>query len=179
MKRSASFLALLVIPVLLAACDLRIKKPEATGGAESSSAAFAEGTGAVMVPEAPAAGTGSSSAAAKASSSASSQLPLAQQASSAPSSPVVKRIVRIEAKRFAFVPNTIRVKKGDNVVLQIVAIDATHGFAAPDLGIDETINQGQTVTVVLPTDRTGTFQFHCSVPCGPGHADMTGQIVVE
>ncbi|OGJ57895.1 hypothetical protein A2947_03535 [Candidatus Peribacteria bacterium RIFCSPLOWO2_01_FULL_54_110] len=88
------------------------------------------------------------------------------------------RIIPVTAELWKFTPNVIQAKQGEEAVLQITGVSGTHGFSVPDLGINATIIQGQTVSVTLPTDRPGTFDFRCSVPCGAGHKDMTGQIIV-
>ncbi|MBI2117621.1 cupredoxin domain-containing protein [Candidatus Peregrinibacteria bacterium] len=88
------------------------------------------------------------------------------------------RIIPVTAELWKFTPNIIQVQQGEDVTLEITGISGTHGFSVPDLGINATIIQGQTVSVTLPTNRPGTFDFRCSVPCGAGHQDMKGQIVV-
>jgi cytochrome c oxidase subunit 2 len=87
--------------------------------------------------------------------------------------------ITIDASNFAFTPNAITVKRGENVTLVLKDVSGTHGFAVPDLNIDVAMQEGDTKTIVLPTSTVGTFPFHCSIPCGPGHRDMTGQIVIE
>ena len=88
-------------------------------------------------------------------------------------------VVQITAKRFEFTPATLELKVGVPVVLELVALDRKHGFTAPDLGIDAQVEPGTPLRLrVLPT-RPGTFEFHCSVFCGSGHEEMTGQIVVK
>jgi cytochrome c oxidase subunit 2 len=49
----------------------------------------------------------------------------------------------------------------------------------PDFKIDETIEPGKTTIVHLRFDRAGTFEFHCSIFCGSGHEEMSGQFVVK
>ena len=102
--------------------------------------------------------------------------------SSSSSSPVPvssnHRTIAIEAKNWAFVPSTITVRKGEVVDLRITATSGTHGFAVPALGINQKISEGQTVTVKLPTEMTGTFDVFCSIPCGKGHRAMHALIVV-
>ena len=89
------------------------------------------------------------------------------------------RIIPVTAELWKWTPNVIQAKKGEVVTLQVTGISGTHGFSVPDLGINQTIFMGNTVNIPLPTDRTGTFAFACSIQCGPGHNDMKGQIVIE
>lgn len=89
------------------------------------------------------------------------------------------RTIKMTAELWKFTPNVVRVKQGENVTLEITGMSGTHGLSVPELGINETLIQGSTVSVKIPTDKTGTFDFRCSVQCGSGHNDMTGQIVIE
>ena len=89
-----------------------------------------------------------------------------------------ERVVHISAKRFEFAPATIELKVGEPVILELSSLDRKHGFNAPELHIDAVILPGKPTRVRLVPDRAGTFAFHCSVFCGSGHEDMTGQIVV-
>lgn len=88
------------------------------------------------------------------------------------------RVIQVTSENWKFTPNVITAKNGEKVQLQITGISGTHGFAVPDLGINVPVAPGQTVTIDLPTDNIGTHAFFCSIPCGPGHFDMTGQIVI-
>ena len=90
-----------------------------------------------------------------------------------------ERVVHITAKRFEFAPATIELKLGEPVVLELSTLDRKHGFKSPELGVDAVIVPGKTTRVRLVPDKVGTFTFHCSVFCGSGHEDMTGQIVVS
>jgi cytochrome c oxidase subunit 2 len=89
-----------------------------------------------------------------------------------------ERVIHITAKKFEFSPATIQLKVGTPVVIELTSADRKHGFKAPDLGIDVTIEPGQPTLVRIVPDKAGTFPFHCSVFCGGGHEDMVGEIVV-
>lgn len=89
------------------------------------------------------------------------------------------RTIKMTAELWKFTPSIVLVKQGEKVTLEITGVSGTHGLSVPGLGINETIIQGNTVTVNIPTDKTGTFDFSCSIQCGSGHNDMTGQIIVE
>lgn len=90
-----------------------------------------------------------------------------------------ERTIKMTAELWKFTPNVVTVKKGENVTLEITGVSGTHGLSVPGLGINETIIQGNTMSVNIPTDKVGAFDFNCSVQCGSGHNDMTGQIIVE
>ncbi len=85
----------------------------------------------------------------------------------------------ITAKQWSFSPATIKVKKGDKVVLKVTSTDVSHGLNLPAFSINETLEPGVTKTVEFVADKVGTFTFSCSVMCGTGHKAMTGTLVVE
>lgn len=125
-------------------------------------------------------GTGSSVAAdAVSSAQADATASAPAQADSAPAGDQAMRTIDVTVKNFEFSPNEIHIKKGEKVTLHLIGTEGTHGFAVPDLGINLSVSAGQTVSVAIPTDKTGTFQFFCSIPCGPGHKGMKGTIVIE
>jgi len=89
-----------------------------------------------------------------------------------------ERVIRITAKKFDFTPASIELRVGEPVVLELRAVDRRHGFAVPDLKIDAQVEPGEVARVRIVPDKAGTFEFHCSVFCGSGHEEMSGQIVV-
>ena len=90
-----------------------------------------------------------------------------------------ERVIQVRAERFKFTPGVIQLKLGEPVVLEITSLDRRHGFAVPDLGIDETLEAGSVARVRIVPSKAGTWDFHCSVFCGSGHEEMAGQIVVS
>ena len=70
--------------------------------------------------------------------------------------------ISITAKRFAFTPDKITLKKGQTVKLRLYSEDVTHGFFLRPLKLDEEIPAGQTVEVTV------TPQGTIRVPVGPG-----------
>jgi len=94
-------------------------------------------------------------------------------------------VIHIEAKQWAFSPDEIVVKKGQKVTLVITSRDVTHGFMLSAFDINEVINPGSEVIVTFIPDKTGTFEFRCSVYCGEpwpgsgmGHWVMRGYLKV-
>jgi cytochrome c oxidase subunit II len=90
-----------------------------------------------------------------------------------------ERMIMLHSTNWAFTPSTITLKQGENVSLHLMGIEGNHGIVVPDLGINETISQGEAKTVKISTDTPGTFEFFCNVPCGQGHKEMRGAIVIE
>lgn len=89
------------------------------------------------------------------------------------------RIITVAVDNFDFSPSVIKVKKGEKVTLVFKGEAGAHGVMIKDLGINVVVPVDGTVTVDLPTDTAGTFAFRCSIPCGAGHKDMKGTIIIE
>ena len=92
---------------------------------------------------------------------------------------VAPRVMTVTVTNFAFAPEAIVVKKGERVTLAFRGVEGVHGVVIEGLGINVAVPPGETVTVDLPTNVVGTFSFRCSVPCGPGHKEMRGSIIIE
>jgi cytochrome c oxidase subunit 2 len=103
----------------------------------------------------------------------------AHQASALPGEHAAgERTVPVVARRFAFDPPTITLKRGEPVVLELRSLDRLHGFSAPALGLDAQIPPDTVTHLRFTPDRAGTFPVHCHVFCGEGHEGMNAQIVV-
>ena len=89
-----------------------------------------------------------------------------------------EKVIRVTARKWAFLPREIRLKKGVPVVLEFVTADVVMGFNAPDFKVRADIIPGQVARVRLVPDKTGTFGFLCDIFCGDGHEGMSGQIHV-
>jgi len=89
------------------------------------------------------------------------------------------RVVEITAKRFAFSPDKITLKKGETVTLRLHSEDVTHGFFMRKLKIDEDIPAGGTKDVTITPDTAGSFTTICDHFCGANHGNMVMTIVVE
>ena len=87
--------------------------------------------------------------------------------------------IKMTAKKYAFSPNTVRVKTGGHVRLVITALDRDHGFKIDAFQINKTLPRGEAVTVDFIADRSGTFPFQCSEVCGLGHKKMKGELIIE
>jgi cytochrome c oxidase subunit 2 len=88
-------------------------------------------------------------------------------------------VVEITAKRFAFSPDKITLKKGQTVKLRLHSEDVTHGFFLRPLKLDEEIPAGQTAEVTVTPETAGTFTTICDHFCGANHGNMNMTIVVE
>ena len=89
-----------------------------------------------------------------------------------------ERVIPVVAKKFAFVPNEIRVRRGETVILQLSAPEVPMGFNLADFRQRVDIVPGKTATLRFTADKAGSFVFLCDVFCGTGHEDMSGTLVV-
>ncbi|MEB3104031.1 cupredoxin domain-containing protein [Ferviditalea candida] len=83
--------------------------------------------------------------------------------------------ITITATNFKFDQTEIHVKKGDKIKLTLKNENGVHGLAIPDFGVK--IDGSGTAEFVA--DKAGSFDFNCSVLCGPGHDGMVGKLIVE
>jgi len=88
------------------------------------------------------------------------------------------RVIEITAKRFAFTPNQITLKKGETVKLRLTTEDVTHGFFMKKLKIDEVIEPGKPMEITLTPDTAGSFTTIWDHFCGVNHGGMNMTITV-
>ncbi|HZS84881.1 MAG TPA: cupredoxin domain-containing protein [Stellaceae bacterium] len=89
-----------------------------------------------------------------------------------------EQVVSMTAMKFEFTPETVTLKKGVPVILELTSLDRTHGFTIPELKLRADILPDQTVRVRIVPEKVGRYGFHCDNFCGDGHEDMSGTIVV-
>jgi cytochrome c oxidase subunit II len=89
------------------------------------------------------------------------------------------KVIAISAKRFAFTPDHIVLKKGETVILRLSSEDVTHGLFLRPLKIDETIEPGHPVDVKVTPQTAGEFSAICDHFCGAGHGNMKMSVTVE
>lgn len=80
--------------------------------------------------------------------------------------------IEITAKRFAFTPGEITVKKGQPVVLVLKSSDVGHGLRIRDFNVDMKVKANGEAKATFTPDKVGNFEGHCSVFCGSGHGSM-------
>lgn len=99
---------------------------------------------------------------------------LARLAGAAPSA----KIIRISAKKFQFIPAEVKLKRGEEVVLELSTQDVLMGFSVPGLNVRSDLVPGKTQTLRINPDRAGEYEFLCDVFCGSGHEEMSGKLIV-
>ncbi len=83
------------------------------------------------------------------------------------------REIEVTAKRFAYVPSEITLKRGQPVVLVLRSEDVAHGLRFRDLNLDAKFSKSGSAQLSFTPDKIGDFVGHCSVFCGSGHGEMT------
>jgi cytochrome c oxidase subunit II len=89
------------------------------------------------------------------------------------------RLITIAAKKFAFSPSEVQLKKGEPVTIRVSSADVTHGMYMKALGIDAQIEPGTTTEMTFTPQVTGRFTTICDHFCGAGHGNMHMVFVVD
>lgn len=110
------------------------------------------------------------------------QLPAVLEAEeSAPENDDVELIeMRSVESQWDFDPGQIEVAAGTTVQIELYnEDDFTHGFAIDELGIDEELPGEEMTTITFTADQPGEFTYYCSLPCGEGHDEHEGTLIVR
>ena len=93
-------------------------------------------------------------------------------------SPDAREII-VEGSNYQFKPSTITLKKGEKVRIVFKNTDGIHDFRVDELNIaTTTVRSGQEDFVEFTPDKTGSFEFYCSI--GNHRAmGMKGTLIVE
>ncbi len=100
-------------------------------------------------------------------------LTVASSAVAARDSSTPPRKIQVVAKRFAYVPSEVTLKKGEPVVLVLTSLDVPHGLKFAELNLDTEIKKSGPSELAFTPAQTGDFVGHCSRFCGSGHGSMT------
>ncbi len=93
---------------------------------------------------------------------------------------IVEISMRTPKNEWTFDPAEIRVKRGDQVKLDIYNEDTyDHGFAVNAFGVDARLFPERHTKLEFIACNAGEFPFFCSVACGEGHLRQSGKIIVE
>ena len=85
------------------------------------------------------------------------------------------RIVTVDAKRFEYIPSTIRVQQGEKVALKINDLDTRHSAFFPSLKT----TQDKAWNFIIDTSTPWTYEFRCANMCGSWHPNMKWTLVIE
>lgn len=91
--------------------------------------------------------------------------------------PTDRRIV-ITASQWDFRPGTVRVNRGDTVMIDLESVDVVHGLFVDGYEVKTIAEPGRPGQLTFVADRDGAFHFRCAVPCGNLHPFMIGKMIV-
>ena len=85
----------------------------------------------------------------------------------------------VEAFQFGYEPSEIRVKQGDVVRIHLTTRDVAHSFSIKQFQFSIPTSPGVPGDGEFIADTAGAFPWRCNIPCGAGHREMGGTLVVE
>ena len=88
------------------------------------------------------------------------------------------RTIEIRARKFFYSPNIVRVAKGETITVRLISEDVMHGFYLDGYGIETHSQPGSDGSLTFTADKTGRYNYRCSVTCGEFHPFMVGYFVV-
>lgn len=84
--------------------------------------------------------------------------------------------LKLVASNWTFDKPEYTVKAGEKVKVSLQIKEGIHAVQIKDLNIAlDKANPSAEVTF----DKPGTYEIVCTLPCGPGHADMKSKLVVQ
>jgi cytochrome c oxidase subunit 2 len=90
----------------------------------------------------------------------------------APAFSQTPKVVEVHAKRFAYVPAEITVKRGQPVTLELISDDVPHSLKFDALSLNVKMPVGQKVETTITPEQDGDLKGRCAVYCGKGHGEM-------
>ncbi|HEX9115620.1 MAG TPA: hypothetical protein VGA61_06095 [Anaerolineae bacterium] len=89
-----------------------------------------------------------------------------------------ERHLDLTAASWEFRPDTVRVNRGDTVVIKLQSEDVVHGLYVDGYGVSTEAEPGRPGELRFVANRDGAFHFRCKVPCGSLHPFMIGKLLV-
>lgn len=89
------------------------------------------------------------------------------------------RVINVKGSPFKFEPSEIKVKKGEKVKIVFMNEKGMHDWVNDEFDAKtKQIKDGQTDSVEFTADKTGTFEYYCSVG-NHRQMGMVGNLIVE
>lgn len=99
-------------------------------------------------------------------------------ATASPAAGTVKTF-NVTGKAFSFTPSEIKVKKGDTVKIVFTNQQGSHDWVVDEFSArTKVLSSGQTETIQFVANKTGTFEYYCSVGTHR-QLGMKGKLIVE
>jgi cytochrome c oxidase subunit 2 len=96
----------------------------------------------------------------------------AEMAAEAKAGPTLKFV----ASNFQFDKPEYTVKAGEKVTVSLQNKEGLHAMEIIGLNVKLDNN---TKSAEVTFDKPGTYEVHCILPCGPGHAEMKSTLIVQ
>lgn len=85
----------------------------------------------------------------------------------------------VSAKNFEFSPKEITVKKGDTIRINFTNTEDLHDWGIGEFNAKtKQVQAGASESIEFVADKTGSFEYYCSVP-GHRARGMVGMLIVE
>lgn len=85
----------------------------------------------------------------------------------------------LSAKSFEFSQTEIKVKRGDTVKLTLMVTEGLHDWVVDEFNAKtKQLRRGESESIVFVADKTGTFEYYCSVGTHR-KMGMMGKLIVE
>jgi plastocyanin len=96
-----------------------------------------------------------------------------------PTGSATEKVFNIQGQNYAFDVKEIKVKLNDKVTINFTNTEGMHDFVIDEFNIaTKVIKTGESESVNFIADRSGTFEYYCSV--GQHRANgMWGKLIVE
>mgnify|MGYP000734074002 CR=1 FL=1 len=95
------------------------------------------------------------------------------------STPVIVKAFTVNGSNFSFTPSTMTVNKGDTVRITFVNQNGMHDWRLDEFNANTSVIQGgQSETIEFVADKTGSFEYYCSVGQHRQNG-MKGTLVVQ
>ncbi|MBI4441489.1 cupredoxin domain-containing protein [Candidatus Woesearchaeota archaeon] len=89
------------------------------------------------------------------------------------------RDIHIEAFQFTYDPAEIHLRAGERVRFHLSTRDVGHSMTIESLGLHVAAAPDHPGVQEFTAPQPGTYAWKCKVPCGAGHKNMNGTLVVE
>lgn len=108
----------------------------------------------------------------------SAEQPTSPATTSAAGANTTEQAISVEGGNFYFKPNVITVKKGEKVKLTFTSAGGMHDFSLDEFNVHTAMISSGSTTVAFTPDKTGTFEFYCSVG-NHRQMGMVGKLIVQ
>jgi heme/copper-type cytochrome/quinol oxidase subunit 2 len=84
--------------------------------------------------------------------------------------------VDVTVSKAGFKPETLRLRKGESLRINLRTLDQEHCFAVDELRVEKRVRPGRTTSFELTPDKAGRFLVYCCLE--PEDATQRGHVVV-